>query len=203
MVTEFNRENHAKNLPDSYAKHKESNNYKILEIERLENEKSRATLKEIDDILDLHNAKGKTLDYYGERVGQARNGATDEKYVYLIRTKAAQNLSNGSIPSIRKTLCAIFDCDPSEVVIMNSENACAVKVSKLPLIVITKAGFSIEQATQIVESLMPVGVAVETFMIRGTYVFGETDGYVGADKGFAEYDGGAGGQFGTFDERSE
>lgn len=203
MVTEFNRENHAKNLPDSYAKHKESNNHKILEIERLACDKTRETLTEIEDILDLNNATGQTLDNYGDRVGQIRNGATDEKYVYMIKAKVMQNISNGSIPSIRRALCAIFDSDPSNVAMTKGENNCTVIVSKLPLSAITKAGFNLVQATEIVKSLLPVGVALETFMVRGSFVFGETDGYVGADAGFAEYDGGIGGQFGTLDERSE
>lgn len=201
MNTTFNRKNHAKNLPDSYKKTKDSNNYKILEVERLACAKLRETLYEIDSILDINNATGKTLDLYGERVGQSRNGATDEKYLCMIKAKIMQNLSNGSIPSIQRALCAIFDCDPSQVSITNGDKPCTVVVSNLPLETITKAGFSIEQAEKIVQSLLPVGVNLETFMIEGTFVFAENDGLIDANVGFSDVDGGTGGYFGTLDER--
>ena len=80
----YNKVHPAYNLPDAYAKAPTSNNYKILEIERRESEFLREGLKNIESILDINNATGKTLDLYGGRVGQKRGLATDDQYRVLI-----------------------------------------------------------------------------------------------------------------------
>ena len=90
----FNKLNHAKNLPDAYRKDKDSNNYKILEVERDAVSQLNAMLNQIYEITDLENATGKTLDLYGEKIGQDRGKATDEQYRVLIRAKAVRNLVN-------------------------------------------------------------------------------------------------------------
>ena len=94
MQAEYN-ENLVKNLPDAYKKTTDSNNFKILEVERLALSDVRASLQEVANILDINNAKGKTLDLYGERVGQARGLADDDKYLLMIKAKLMRNLSNG------------------------------------------------------------------------------------------------------------
>ena len=92
------------NLPDVFCKSKESNNFKLLELERLTLEEYRKTLQELFDMIKLENATGKTLDLYGETVGQARGRATDEQYILMIKAKLMQNLSNGSYQSELRTL---------------------------------------------------------------------------------------------------
>ena len=68
MITHFNRENYAKNLPDAYAKAEGSNNAKLLKIEKDAVDLLREAIAAISESLDLDKATGKTLDLYGEMV---------------------------------------------------------------------------------------------------------------------------------------
>lgn len=167
-MKEFQTE-HAKNLPDVYRKDKDSNNYKILEIERYAVNKLRDTLAEIENILDFNNARGKTLDLWGQRLGQVRGMATDEKYLLMIKAKIARNLSSGSYPDIINAICLTLECEPSEVVIVEDTEPCTVKVVTLPLETINRAGFSTSQIVAIIQSLLPSGVKLSTFTFDGTF----------------------------------
>lgn len=111
----YNKEHPAYNLPDVFAKDPNSNNYKILEIVRRESVILRGRSAFVESILDISNASGKTLDLYGERVGQKRGLATDDQYRVLILARILRNLSNGSYNSVVKCLSMIFNCDPSEI----------------------------------------------------------------------------------------
>ena len=178
MQAEFKR-NLVKNLPDVYKKTTDSNNFKILEVERLSLEYIRERLREIDNILDINNAKGKTLDLYGERVGQARGVAADDKYLLMIKAKIARNLSNGSYPSIISALCQTFDCEPSEIFITDGDKPCTVNVKELPLTVINKAGLTTSQTVAIIKSLLPAGVSLNSFSFEGTFEFGANEYEIG------------------------
>ena len=92
----FHKDNHASNLPDAYRKDSESNHFKLLETERLENERISQRLQEINRILDLNQATGRVLDDYGQRLGQPRGKATDSQYLLMLKAKIMRNLSNGT-----------------------------------------------------------------------------------------------------------
>ena len=168
MMKEFQRD-HVKNLPDVYRKDKDSNNFKILEVERFAVNELRQTLSEIEFILDFNNARGKTLDMWGKRLGQARGVATDEKYLLMIKARIARNISSGSYPDIINAVCLTLDCDPSEVVIVEDTEPCTVKIVALPLETVNRAGLSTSQLIAIVKSLLPSGVKLSTFTFDGTF----------------------------------
>ena len=111
----YNKKHPAYNLPDAYDKKPTSNNYKILEIERLEAETLREGLYNIESILDISKATGKTLDYYGERIGQKRGLATDDQYRVLILAKIMRHLSNGRYNSVVECLSKTFNCELDEI----------------------------------------------------------------------------------------
>lgn len=206
MQAEFNRSQLVKNLTDAYKKTPDSNNYKILEIERIACEESRVGLQEINDILDINQATGKTLELYGERVGQAKGLADDEKYLFLIKTKIMRNITDGSYESVVNALCQTFDCDPSEVHIVDGENPCSVKVEHLPLYVINKAGFTASQTLALVESLLPIGVSISSYLFEGTFQFSSVEDEYDEEAGFSDVEGGTiGGFFGitSGDEEDE
>lgn len=167
-MKEFQNE-HVKNLPDVYRKDKDSNNYKILEIERFAVNQLRQTLSEIENILDFNNARGKTLDNWGKRLGQARGVATDEKYLLMIKARVARDLSIGSYPDIVNAICLTLNCEPSEVVIVEDAEPCAVKIVTLPLETVNSAGLSSSQLVAIVQSLLPAGVKLSSFTFDGTF----------------------------------
>lgn len=189
--------NLVKNLPDAYKKTSDSNNYKILEIERLACKELRDRLQDISDILDINNATGKTLDMYGERVGQSRGIAADEKYILMIKSKIMRNISNGSYPSILNAICETLDCEPSQVLITEDEEACTITVVTLPLSVIVSAGLTTSQTAAIIKALLPVGITLKTFLFEGTFEFSASENEADNNKGFSDADGTVGGYFGA------
>lgn len=186
----YNSENHAQNLPDSYKKTTDSNNYKILEIERIATNNVRETLQEISNSRDLDKAKGKTLDLYGEMVGQARGLATDEQYLLLIKSRLMRNLSNGSYESIINSLCATFNCDPSEISIVEKDEPCVVQSIVLPLPMLVQAGLTLSQTNALIKSLIPVGVQLETALLEGTFMFSDSENEYDEEAGFCDVEGG-------------
>ena len=196
MQAEFNQ-NLVKNLPDAFKKTTDSNNFKILEIEKIALADIRESLQQIDSILDINNAKGKTLDLYGERVGQARGLADDNKYILMIKAKNMRNLSNGSYPSIINALCATFSCEPSQIYIADGDEPYTVNIVTLPLEVINKAGFTTSQTVALVKSMLPVGVSLTSFLFEGTFEFGANEDDYDEEKGFANESGTIGGYLGA------
>ncbi len=185
-MAEFNFENLAKNLPDAYKKDVTSNNYKILEIERLANNSTRTTLEEIASIFDIDNATGAVLDMYGKRFGQARGKATDVQYRLMIKSKIVRGLSSGSYKDIVDALCFTFDCDKDEVLLVEGSTPMSVRLEKVPLGAIIKAGFSTDQAEAIVKRLLPITVTLESALYEGTFEFSESENEYDELKGFAE-----------------
>ena len=188
-MAEFN-ENLVKNLPDAYRKTPNSNNYKILEIERRTVNEIREDLRQVANILDINNATGKTLDLYGERVGQARGIATDDKYILMIKAKIMRNLSNGSHASIINAICATMACEPSQVIVTDGEEPYSVVITALPLEAINKAGLTTPQTLAIIKSLLPVGVKLTSFLFDGTFEFAASENEYDTEAGFCDIEGG-------------
>ena len=196
-MSEFITDNHVKNLPDIFCKSKDSNNFKLLELERLTVEEYRQTLRQLFDMIDLDNAKGKTLDLYGETVGQSRGRASDEQYILMIKAKLMQNLSNGSYPSVLNSMCTTFGCEPSQIYIEESDIPCKVNAVKLPLESIIKADITPEDTEKLIKSLLPVGVSLESYLYEGTFTFSDVEDEYKENEGFCDVeDGEMGGYFG-------
>ncbi len=197
MPNSYRNDHPAYNLPDSYRKTPESNNYKLLEIEADEQRKQADTLQNLDDVLDLNNAGGKTLDMEGQMVGQARGLANDAQYRYLIRSKIMQNLSGGDYNSVLRAITITFNCEPSEVQIVDSDKPCTVDVILLPLAVIVHAGFTARQAISMLQRLLPVCVSIDSYLFEGTFEFADAEGVQDPQTGFSDKeDGSIGGYFG-------
>lgn len=175
----FNFDNLVRNLPDSYKKTKDSNNYKLLEIERLSGTKLLDNLNEIFESNDLEKAAGKTLDFYGDFVGQPRGNATDEQYRFLIKAKVARNHSIGTIDSVVNILAYIFGCNPDKISIYEYTTQVdkfgTIRIDSVPIEEIIKAELSIEQVEEIIRALLPVGITLEEIVYRGTFKFVATE----------------------------
>ena len=199
-MKEFVWHDHEKNLPDSYAKSKTSNNYKILETEKRSvdslSEASGLVEKMLNIDLDLSKATEAekalfkhTLNLYGEMFNQPRGLATDDQYRYMIKSKVVQSLSGGDFNSVIKAIRETFSCDPEDVSIVETNAPCTIRVDRLPLSVITNAGFSTGQTMQIIKRLIPAGVEIESFSFEGTFEFSENEADMsvdGATKGFTD-----------------
>lgn len=188
------QDEHVLNLPDAYRKDSESNNYKILQVERTAVNELRKALRDIEHILDLDNATGITLDLYGEREGQARGQATDAQYLLMIKSKIMQNTSNGSYTSIINSLCHALNCKPSDICIEETDD-CGVRITELPLDVVLNSGLTAQQAVALIKRLLPVGVKAESIDFEGTFEFGEY-GEESETAGFSDESGTVGGYFG-------
>lgn len=189
-MAEFNYDNLAKNLPDCYKKDKTSNNYKILEIERCATADLRKCLYEIESILDIENAKGAVLDAYGERFGQPRGRATDEQYRVMIKSKIVRSLSGCSYKGIVDAICFSFGCSPDDVYIAESEtDPMTVSVEKAPLTEIINAGFTTMQAYQVIKSLLPAAIELESVSFEGTFEFSDREDDYDETAGFADIEG--------------
>ena len=192
------QEEYINNLPDCYNKSKTSNNYKLLELFKYSIDGFRHNIKQIEDILYLDNARGATLDLYGELVGQNRGLATDEQYIFLIKTRIMRNLANGSNKSIVDALCSILNCNVTDVHIEDAESPCTVKISNLPLKTVIEADLTTNQLTQIIQSLMPIGVTFEPVTYDGTFEISDIENEYDDTAGFCDVEGGTiGGYLGT------
>lgn len=196
-MAQFHFDNLAKNLPDAYKKDSKSNNFKILEIERRANNGMRQTLEDIEQIFDIDKATGATLDLYGKRFGQPRGKATDAQYKMMIKSKIVRGLSSGSYKDIVDAICYTFDCDKSEVLLVDGKTPSSMRLEQAPLEAVIRAGFSARQAEQIVSALMPVTVTLEYASLDGTFEFSDSEMEYDEERGFADVeDGTIGGYFG-------
>lgn len=186
----FHYDNLAKNLPDCYKKDTSSNNYKILEVERQANITSRTVLESINNILDISNATGKVLDMYGQKYGQLRGNATDAQYRTLIKAKIARSFASGSYKSIIDALCFTFDISKEEILIIESEESSKVTLAGISLDTINEAGFSAEQAEEIIKEMLPASVALGISLFNGTFEFSDSETEYNASAGFADTEGG-------------
>lgn len=185
----FNKVNHVKNLPDTYRKDKDSNNYKILEIERDAVSCLNDGLLQVFDVLDLDKATGKSLDLYGEDVGQARGESNDEQYRVLIRAKAVRNLVDGSYESVCRALCITFGCDRSDIVFRERLQACSLQ-AEFSIMSLVKADFTLQQMIETIESLLPICVTLDIFVLNGSFTFGKDEYEMSDIEGFTDVEGG-------------
>lgn len=189
-MIDFDKYNLAKNLPDSFRKDNESNNYKILENERLSIEEHLSDLYGIYEILELDNAHDKTLDRYGERVGQPRGLATDAQYILMIKAKIMRALGNGTYPSVLKSLCMTFNCEPKQVYIEETNEPCQVKMVTLPLDILNTSGMTVNQVTQLIQSILPICIRMDSLSLEGTFEFADNENDYNITKGFCDAEGG-------------
>ena len=176
------------NLPDVYRKDAESNNYKILNIQKIEVDGIKAATQDVYNSLDLEQATGKTLDLYGDMLGQARGYATDDQYRVMIKSRIVRNLMTGSLNSIIDAGCLMFGCEPNEVHIVEDEDPASVKIIALPFSVINYVGLSAKQTIELIMRIVPVGITVKSAELQGTFEFGTTDSEYDEEKGFSDSD---------------
>ena len=190
-------------LPDAYKKDESSNNYKLLDISQSGINDLRESISEITLLTDIANSSGKTLDLFGEMLGKKRGNLDDDKYKYLLLTQIGQNTISGDFNNVLNSMIAMFSLQPGDVTyeditIEESETSGNIKVIKLPLKVLNRAGFSTTQAIDLVRDILPIGVGVESANFEGTFEFGKTDTEYDENKGFGSLtDPTIGGYFGA------
>lgn len=178
-------------LPDCYRKDTDSNNYKLLELGAAAARGLREDIAQVRDMLDLNQVTGRTLDLYGDMLGQRRGLLNDEQYRYMLFARIGRNVVQGDYDSILNTLVLMFNSQKGDITlddldIAEEERPCVVKLTKFPIFVLVNAGFSSRQAVSMIESLLPICVTLAADNFEGTFEFAELDGEYDADEGFAD-----------------
>lgn len=195
-MAEFNFDNLAANLPDAYVKDKESNNYKLLLIEKKIYDRILKIFQDVEACLDIDNCSGATLDCWGKRQQVSRGTSDNEQYLLRIKSKIAQSFCDGSRDSIASALAFMLSCSTTKIKIKSGIQKNTVDIVNIPLDILTNAEFSTEQTTEIINGLLPTGVKLGTINYGGTFVLSEIGAEKSTETGLSDIDGTTGGTLG-------
>lgn len=186
-------------LPDSYWKKPEGNNNRILSLAELAMVTLHQDIAEIEDMVDLDQVTGQTLNLYGQMLDVARGKFNDTQYRTLIKAQIACNLSKGDFISVLSAIRMFLGCDTEYVRLdeIPDEN-CAVKVDTIPYTILEYTGLSVKQVMKLIKRLVPAGVRIEELLFEGTFELGESATVEYDEKrGFGNVEQTTGGYFGS------
>lgn len=163
-------------LPDAYQKSENSNNYKLLSIGENELNSLREDIQKVTLLTDLANASGETLDLFGEMLDKKRGKLDDDKYKYALQSQIAQNVVSGDFNNVLTALVRMFSLQEGDVTyddiqIKECQTSGFVKVTKLPLRILNKAGFNTVQTLGLIKNILPIGVNITSIDFEGTFEF--------------------------------
>ena len=195
----INYDNPIDNLPDAYDKSADSNNSKILKLNKSTTDIMDRVIDSIFGVLNLNNASGRALDdIWSGRLNLERGSLTDEQYKIRLRTKMMQNIANGSFPDLIEALAYALQCEKSDIHIVESDMPNKVIVKEIPLALLLQADFTTDQVLTLINSLLAVNVTVSEYGFTGTFEFGETENEYDEEKGFADMSQTIGGYLGVY-----
>lgn len=176
-------------LPDAYQKNETSNNYKLLSIGEDEINGLREDIQEVALLTDLANASGETLDLFGEMLDKRRGKLDDDKYKYALQSQVAQNVVSGDFNNVLTALVRMFSLQEGDVTyddiqLEECQTSGFVKVTKLPLTILNKAGFNTAQTLELIKNILPIGVALTSVHFEGTFEFCAQEYDYENEKGF-------------------
>ncbi len=191
----------AERLPDCYRKDKDSNNHKLLELGHYAAEGLKKDIASVRDMLDINLAEGKTLDLYGDMLGQRRGLLNDGQYRYMLLARIGRNVVQGDYISIMHALVLMFGSQMGDIALDDLEleeegRPCVVKLTKFPVQVLANAGFSSRQAVEMTELLLPICVTLSADNFEGTFEFADTADIYDEAAGFADLGMSIGGHLG-------
>jgi hypothetical protein len=187
--------NNINKLPDAYYKGQDGNNYKLLNLNELAAQTFSQDTTDVLNSLDLEQATGATLDLYGQLLDQERGSLNDNQYRILLKNKIGENICQGDYNSVLNLLAQIFECNVNDIT-FEEVSTNKINITKLSLTVLSEAGFTGEQAIEMVERLLPACVRVNEANIEGTFEFGSVATDYDENKGFGNVEQSIGGYFG-------
>ena len=194
-MAEFNFDNLAANLPDALRKDKDSNNYKLLWVEKQIYDRILNMIKDVEACLNIDNCNGAVLDDWGKRQRVSRGTSNDEQYRLRIKGSIAQSFCDGSRDGIAQALAYMLSWDANKIKIKSTEDY-KVDIANIPLDILTKANFTTEQITEIVNTLLTEGVKA-TINYGGTFKLSEIGAEKSTETGLSDVEGTTGGTLGT------
>lgn len=159
MAKQFNYEVYVKNLPDSYRKTANSNNHRILTIEKESLDGVKADASAIYDSLDIWKATGKTLDLYGEMYKQPRENLGDDEYRAIILLKIAQNKAGSDHTSIINSLSGTLGISPKDFRMVDSETSGNVEID-FPYDALQASGVSPQKTINVLNDILGAGIGI-------------------------------------------
>lgn len=200
-MAKYNSVTPVKNLPDAFLKTPDSNNNKLLSIDRGIINTISSNLQTIFEISDIDSATGKSLDMIGEELRVKRGKSSDEQYRLRIKGKIAQNLSDGTREKIAEVLSSVLQCKTSDIQIVSGETTGGAILKGIPLEKVISANFTTEQVNSLINALLPAGVELQSFLYTGTFEFSVSENEYAENAGFSDIEGGTiGGYFGLLSE---
>lgn len=179
-------------LTDNYTKRPGSIIGKLFKIIASEFQLIQDTFNKIEEYRDIDKAIGYTLDKAGSNIKQYRGAATDEIYRILIKGKRARDMSTGDINTIIRVTAQSIDADYSEIEIVETYNdpvepePAAIKLMKIPLEKINKAGMSSVQFGRMIAKTLGAGIGLKEIRMEGTFEFGDIGEAYDNAKGFGD-----------------
>ena len=188
--------NYVSQLPDAYRKDENSNNAKLLNLNRLALKDLHEEIERVNNALDLSQTTGKTLDLYGEMLDQPRGDNNDTQYRALLFAKIARNFLKGDYENTIISIATALRVNKSDFQMKEHETRCAVEFTNFPMSVLQETGFKSRQVAAIIKQLLSVGVELILDSFGGTFRFCENEGEMSNTTGLADEAGTIGGSLG-------
>lgn len=201
-MAKFDFEKLSANLPDAFRRSPDSNNYKLLQVEKYIIDAVNDVLTSVFDILDIDNAKGVVLDMYGAKHQVPRGKSTDKQYLLRIKSKIARSLCEGDRNSVADAVAYILSADATQVQIRSGAETGTAELVDIPLHLLIEANVSPSEIDDLLGVLLPEGVRLTGTQYSGTFEFSDTDDDYDADAGFADISGTIGGYFGLLSKEA-
>lgn len=161
-------------LTDVFAKNPNSYMGKFYLIVSEQLTKLTNEAEKVENWRDVDQAEGTTLDAIGASRGQQRGRASDEVMRALIKTKIAQNNSDGTIEMLIEFLSLALKIPKSQVIITSlwTEGTHATIHVNVPAAAINKTGLSLAQFGQLINVIVASGIRAEV-LFEGTFAFSD------------------------------
>lgn len=176
-------------LTDVYAKNPNSYIGRTLLLLTEQLDQIEAEANKVEQWRNIDIAEGTTLDEFGAERGQSRGQATDEVMRALVKTKIAQNNSDGTVPFLISFISLLLKIHPSEVIITSlaKDGKSATLHVNVPADSVVPTGLSLRQFGQLLNVVAASGVRVEA-LFEGTFAFSDdyNESQFDDEKGFAD-----------------
>lgn len=119
-------------LSDAFKTDDSTNWQLFFDIEGKELINIQNLINKIDLWRSVDNAKGLPLDYLGNDLGVARNGADDDFYRFKIKSKRYQKNSDGTSKSLYKLVSSTLGISPNQFFIHGNDKPNQVVIDRIP-----------------------------------------------------------------------
>ena len=167
-------------LPDAYLKDEDSNNYRLFEVFASELKKLYQTQLKIRQFRSVDEANGVTLDLIGSNYNVSRGTMNDELYKPYIKGAIARTWCDGTFNSVLELLALTLNTDVANVGLTEDYeteggSSGMVTVSRTPTNALNAVGMTVNEYSQIVQNILPIGIGLTLTAYEGTFSYANTN----------------------------